>query len=104
MKRTVCTDNSYRPISGTAIAICEMGSGGGNDCRQDDNAHDGEFPPAPELIIGDDPDVAQQRQHHRQLEAQAEGENQHHDEIEIGLDVGHELDALLFLRWGWQLA
>ena len=40
----------------------------------------------------DDPGRAEQRQDHRQLEADAEGEDQRHDQREVLVDLRQELD------------
>ena len=66
----------------------------------DEHADHREFPPRAQHVIVDDADLAEQRQHHRQLEAQAKGQDQHHDEIEIGLDIGHQLDRRLAITAG----
>ncbi len=45
------------------------------------------------MLRGDDADPAQQGEQHRQLEGEAEGEDQGHHEIEIFADLGLKLDA-----------
>ena len=47
------------------------------------------------MLRGDDANLAQQGENDGQLEGETKGQNQHHDEIEIGFDVGHERDARL---------
>ena len=42
--------------------------------------------------------LTKQCQHHRELEGQAKGQNQHHHEVEIGLDVWHQSNSSLPVR------
>src|SRR5262249_1410802 len=54
-----------------------------------------------ELIGGDDADAPQPRQNDRQLERDAEGEDELHHQAEGILDLGQELDGCLAVAAGW---
>ena len=64
--------------------------------RQDRGGHehadDGVAAALPELVHVQDADAAQQRQQHRQLEGDPEGQDHVHDEREVLVDLGFELD------------
>ena len=61
----------------------------------DEDQHDGIAPARGELIGADDADAPEQRQPDRQLEGDAEGEDQLHHQVEILADAGLELDRQL---------
>ena len=68
---------------------------GGAERGGDEDDHDGVAAAARQLVRGDDADPAQQGQRHRQLEGDAEGEDQLHHQVEILADPGLELDRQL---------
>ena len=69
--------------------------GRGQHRRHDEGDDDGVFAPRPQPLRGHDAGAAEQRQDHRKLEHQAEGEDQRHDEAEIFVHLRQKLDRRL---------
>src|SRR5579883_1413415 len=66
--------------------------GRGQDCRDDEGDHDEIAALFAQHLRGDNPDPAKQGQDDRQLEGDAEGEDQGHHQRQIFADLGQELD------------
>ena len=69
-----------------------MMSGGVENRGGHEHADDGVAAALPELVDIQDADAAKERQQHRELESDPEGQDHVHDEREVLVDLGFELD------------